>query len=155
MAGPEIVRAERPEDFEAWDRAHSPERGGLLYSRTVWADALGASFGRPSTLLLARLGEKLAGGALLLGPRRSAPAAGRPSGPASGGPLFSLHVFARAEVSPTRRIPQGVEVLSALARAVVAEGASGPLDAAPSLVDLRALSWAGWRVVPRYGFALD
>jgi hypothetical protein len=151
VAAIEIVRATRAEEIEEWSAALEAGGAGFLFSRVVWAETLAAALGASWALHLCRIGEEIAGGALLLTEgapgrervRRSAPY-----------PLFSLHVLHREGVSPTRRIPQGVEVLSSLARELASVYGRFSCDASPSLIDLRALSWAGWRVEPRDGFRL-
>ncbi|MBM3319075.1 MAG: hypothetical protein FJY73_00165 [Candidatus Eisenbacteria bacterium] len=151
MAAIEIVRATRAEEIEEWSAALEAGGAGLLFSRVVWAETLAAALGASWSLHLCRIGGEIAGGALLLTEGASGRERVRRSAPY---PLFSLHVLHREGVSPTRRIPQGVEVLSSLARELASVYGRPSCDASPSLVDLRALSWAGWRVEPRVGFCL-
>jgi hypothetical protein len=143
----EVVRASGPAEFEEWDRAVSSAGGDLLLSRSVWAETLSVGLGVPWSLRLCRLGAELAGGALLLGGEGAV-------APRVPYPFFSFHVFFRPELSPTKRIPQGVEILSAIVAEVAGTRGIAFGETPPSLVDLRALSWAGWRVEPRYAFRL-
>ncbi len=149
MATIEVTRAESPAEREEWDR-RVEEGDGLLFSRTSWAETLASAASSGWSLRLGRRGEVLVGGALLLDEKGR----GALRETASGAPLFSLHVFFREEVSSTRRIPQGVEVLSAIARALAEEEGDLACDTPPELLDLRPLSWSGWRVEPRFGFSL-
>jgi hypothetical protein len=145
----EITRAESPAEREEWDR-RIEEGDGLLFSRASWAEMLASAASSRWSLRLCRRGEVLVGGALLLD--ENGWGALREAG--SAAPLFSLHVFFREEVSSTRRIPQGVEVLSAIARALEEDEPDLACDTPPDLLDLRPLSWSGWRVEPRFGFSL-
>ncbi|MFH1680213.1 MAG: hypothetical protein ABIH26_06145 [Candidatus Eisenbacteria bacterium] len=151
MAAVEVIRATRAEETEEWSNALDASGAGLLFSRVVWAETLASALGSSWVLHLCRLGDEIAGGALLL--TAGTPGRARVRGPIPY-PLFSLHLFHREGVSPTKRIPQGVEVLSSLARELAADYGRLVCDTPPSLVDLRALSWAGWRVEPRHGFSL-
>lgn len=152
MANPELVRATDPERIDEWNRAHDPARGGYLFSRTDWVETLASALGCSWSLLLCRIGGELAGGAVMLEEERR----GRPPRPRrSPLPLFSLHLFPRESLAPVRRVPEGVAVISALAKRLEETYGGLALDVSPALHDLRALAWAGWRVEPRYAFALD
>lgn len=152
MATLEVIRAKDPERIDEWNRAQDPEKGGYLFSRSGWLETLASALDCGWSLYICRAGDEIAGGALILEEGRSGGARAAMTSPL---PLFSLHVLPRESLSPARRVPEEVAVLTALAARVRKTFGNLALDLPPTLHDVRALSWAGWRVEPRFAFALD
>ncbi|MFH1277663.1 MAG: hypothetical protein ABIK65_04730 [Candidatus Eisenbacteria bacterium] len=152
MAHLEVIRATDPERIDEWNAAHDPARDGYLFSRTGWLETLASALGCSWSLYLCRAGGELAAGAAILEEERARRRLRPRRAPL---PLFSFHLFPRPKLAPARLVPEGVAVIGALADRLSKTYGRLVLDLPPAVTDLRAFSWAGWRVEPRYAFVLD
>ncbi len=141
-----------PEEIAEWNRLHDPSRGGYLFSRVDWAETLASALGCGWALFTCRVGDEIAGGALLL---EEFSVRGRRICRVPPLPLFTFHLFPKEDLSPAKRIPRGVAVLSSLEKKIRGRYRGITADSPPGLIDHRSLSWSGWRVDPKNAFALD
>jgi GNAT acetyltransferase-like protein len=153
MSAQLAVRELPASEFDAWDRLNAASPQGSPYSAPAYLDALCTAAGGSFRILAADRGGQLAGG---IGVYERDTPAGRFVSPRLLLYYLSPVLAAHETKYPSQRTAREVEVLGALADALVARGyGSVTLKCRHTLGDVRPFLARGWSAYPSYSYVMD
>ena len=140
-------------EFDAWDRLNAASPQGSPYSTPAYLDALCTAAGGRFRILVADRGGQVAGG---IGLYERETHAGRYVSPRLLLYYLSPVLASHETKYPSQRTGREVEVLGALADALVAGGYdSATLKCRHTLGDVRPFLTRGWSAHPSYSYVMD